>query len=117
MRVTSQVEDRVAPLLVLTVVLVLQLEGVQLEGVMEVEIEMMAKVKGLGTRLIFFKNPMTIVRSRTQEPRARVATVTNQIEARVAPLGLQVVEHLIKQRVIRQGKNRKGTKVTRVIVA
>lgn len=95
------VEDRVTPLLVLTVVVVLQLEGVQLEGVqlegvqlegvqvegvMEVEIEMMAKVKGLGTRLIFFKNLMTVVRSRTQEPRARVAT--NQIEARVAPLGL-----------------------------
>ena len=55
-RVTSQVEDRVAPLLVLTVAVVLQLEGVQVEGVMEVEIEMMAKIKGPRTRLISIKS-------------------------------------------------------------
>ena len=59
-RVTIRVEDRVAPLLVLTVVLVLQLEGVQLEGVREVEIEMMAKIKGLGTRLVSIKSPMKL---------------------------------------------------------
>ena len=63
-------EDRVAPLLVLTVVVVLQvvgvqvegvqLEGVQLEGVREVEIEMMAKIKGLGTRLVSNKSPMKL---------------------------------------------------------
>ena len=120
-RVTSRVEARVAPLVVLTVAVVLHLEGVQVEGMMEVEIEMMTKINGPGTRLIIFKSVVKVKRSRTQEVRARVATVTSQIEARVALVGLQVVEEVTKITVMAEHleiiqQNRTRTKARRRLI-